>query len=1004
MKRIYYSLFVVFFVTSTSIAQTTCSGGQFQTQADVDAFGVQFSDCNSIEYLEIFLNADDMDPISNLDAFSNVEYVGFLSINDQGIYPNTYVSLQPFSNLTSVGDAVFTTVHDFTGLENLIEVEGGLIINFVNLEAEHISLVPFNNLASATTICLDIEDAGAYLTDVFPSLNVLQNLIIGEGAQSLESFNVAELSGFSAIQQLETFQIGSVMGQPNHIGSLDILNNVETISIFVIDWLTCNSFDGFQNLQTAGDMTFLIFNFSGGIIDFPMLETSGNMWFWINQEVDSYYSFPLLNSCGYMYLFQDLGANSFNLSMPSLNTINGFFEYSNYSSQINEVLEFPQLDSVTGDFTIQGTSWSDLDVFSNLLSIGGDVIIGANPQLSNCDIMALCEKVAVAPDQIELNSNADGCNSIAELAIACQVGGISGTVYLDLNCNGVVDFEDNAVMNPIILDSEGLPIGGSGSNGDYFIPFLPNTTFELAPQPVEAALATLPITIVTGDIEQVFGGNDFLMCPNFDFHDCSVSAFSNGPPRPGFDLVYNVIIRNNGYNTESATVTFDLSNMPGASFAEVGNGVINGNNVSYDIDAIAAQEEIILELLINTSASTPLSTFQNPLITLYVINDDVPANNTYTWSQTVVGSYDPNDITVNIEAQNFTELPSEGLALDYTIRFQNTGTASAEFVRVTDIIEEDLNLGSIQMLSSSHSFQLSFNENREVEWLFENIQLPDSTTDLEGSQGYIHYRIKTNADVTIDDVIENTAAIYFDYNEPVITNTATTIFYTCPVQIAATGTASVCEGESIEMIASTGWDNYEWMLGNEVVGDQSSISLGGLAAGIYNLSYSGSTQYCESMDMLELNIIDIPQAPTIIQNGNTLTASGSGVFTWSLNGVLLDEMTNTLNITESGNYSVILTSNGCESSLGEGNFTFIGVYELTSGEILVFPNPTADFITITIPDNLIGSSMVLIDMLGNEVMNNGKITSNKITLDCSTLATGIYELRIGNLNKVVVRQ
>jgi hypothetical protein len=48
--------------------------------------------------------------------------------------------------------------------------------------------------------------------------------------------------------------------------------------------------------------------------------------------------------------------------------------------------------------------------------------------------------------------------------------------------------------------------------------------------------------------------------------------------------------------------------------------------------------------------------------------------------------------------------------------------------------------------------------------------------------------------------------------------------------------------------------------------------------------------------------------------------------------------------------------------------------------------------------------MVLIDILGNEVMNNGKVTGNKIVLDVSALATGIYELRIGNLNKVVVRQ
>jgi hypothetical protein len=47
------------------------------------------------------------------------------------------------------------------------------------------------------------------------------------------------------------------------------------------------------------------------------------------------------------------------------------------------------------------------------------------------------------------------------------------------------------------------------------------------------------------------------------------------------------------------------------------------------------------------------------------------------------------------------------------------------------------------------------------------------------SHGFIHFRIKTIPGLGVADVVENSVAIYFDFNEPVITNTATTIFYEC---------------------------------------------------------------------------------------------------------------------------------------------------------------------------------------------------------------------------------
>ena len=49
--------------------------------------------------------------------------------------------------------------------------------------------------------------------------------------------------------------------------------------------------------------------------------------------------------------------------------------------------------------------------------------------------------------------------------------------------------------------------------------------------------------------------------------------------------------------------------------------------------------------------------------------------------------------------------------------------------------------------------------------------LPDSGTDLYGSNGFVSFNIKTKSDLQPFAVINNSAGIIFDTNLPVITNT-----------------------------------------------------------------------------------------------------------------------------------------------------------------------------------------------------------------------------------------
>ncbi|WP_425420808.1 DUF7619 domain-containing protein [Phaeodactylibacter xiamenensis] len=136
-----------------------------------------------------------------------------------------------------------------------------------------------------------------------------------------------------------------------------------------------------------------------------------------------------------------------------------------------------------------------------------------------------------------------------------------------------------------------------------------------------------------------------------------------------------------------------------------------------------------------------------------------------------IGAYDPNDkrgIPTGYGQEHFIE---QGQELEYHIRFQNTGTDTAFTVVIADRISEALDLTSIRPGASSHPYTFSIEKDRHVEFRFENILLPDSTTNLAESVGFVKFKISQKPGLPLGTEIRNQAAIYFDFNEAILTNT-----------------------------------------------------------------------------------------------------------------------------------------------------------------------------------------------------------------------------------------
>lgn len=134
------------------------------------------------------------------------------------------------------------------------------------------------------------------------------------------------------------------------------------------------------------------------------------------------------------------------------------------------------------------------------------------------------------------------------------------------------------------------------------------------------------------------------------------------------------------------------------------------------------------------------------------------------------GSFDPNEkraFPIGYGDDHHIEVDTR---LEYQINFQNTGTDTAFLVTLRDTLTKHLDISTLEFGASSHSYRWEVSPNGTLKFIFENILLPDSTTNEAASHGFVKYKISPVATTALGTTIENSAAIYFDFNAPVITN------------------------------------------------------------------------------------------------------------------------------------------------------------------------------------------------------------------------------------------
>lgn len=395
------------------------------------------------------------------------------------------------------------------------------------------------------------------------------------------------------------------------------------------------------------------------------------------------------------------------------------------------------------------------------------------------------------PDTMECNNckfvfvdDASGTIGVSDtLQIAIHGNSVVGRVYYDYNNSGSFDAGDEVYHNPLVTVAPATGQVQSNYYGGYKFNTAVDGQYTLTPPAVTTCQNQIipPTQTVTLGPGNSTATADFRIVPTTATYDMAMDWIENRLMVHFGALNYLLTITNNGGTTSPAgtvTLSFDslLMHLAIADPSNFLNYVLptsyGPNGATFDVPAIAPCQSYTINMFFRGTMPAATLTANHISLSGYP-NDGNPTNNELFEEMEMVAGVDPNDKQVDKKVIYIPELIS-AQKLCYTIRFQNTGNAPAYNIRLIDTLASNIDIASFNAISSSHPYTLVNRGDNVLEFRFNNIQLIDSTTDEPNSHGYVTFTVARPDGLQIGDVIENFADIYFDYNEPVRTNTATT--------------------------------------------------------------------------------------------------------------------------------------------------------------------------------------------------------------------------------------
>ncbi len=819
-------LFSFLFIVNITIAQDCPSGDlTITTQAEMDDFLISYPNCTeingsvliegpgitnllglqnitSIEHSLIIENNENLTSLSGLD---NLIFLGddfsdhFEIVNNDGL-----TNLSGLDNLTSLGTLRIQdneNLSSLSGLDNLTSINYSLIIR------DNESLISLSSLINIT----EIENGYTEIRNniSLTSLSGLDNI-----TRLGTSFTISHNTSLINLLPLGnlTYVFGSVVifNNPN----LTSLSGLENMTEFNGEVLISNN-DALTNLLGLHNVTSvggeLVIQDNDNLINLSGLENiisiGGNLVIMNNGNLITLSGLDNLNTIGISLLIHN-NSNLVNLSglnnlstidvdlvigIPFINPSSGLINLSgldnltsigrslhiNNNEDLVSLSGLDELSSLGGGIFIENNNvLSDISSIENVsnVNIDSNISIINNPMLAFCSLPNICNHI-VNGGVLNVSENAPGCNSLDEVATNCFFGRISYPIFYDLNENGTLEvgepfFRDASVtINPGNFVNYGnLTNGGLTYKefGDYVVSYnsLATPFWELTTN------SSYNVSLTEADpADTVFFGIKPIL-----FYSNMTPGIVMGNLRCNDSQVFNIYGENTGTRiVDNGTLWLEIDpNVASIEYIDIPDTIVAPNLYGWHFNELFPSHIVHKQIRLGIPGPPDFPIGDELHFQSYITYTDMTGDYTssiFEYNEIVDCAYDPNDKLVNpIYPFNYALI---GEPLTYTIRFQNTGNAEAYDVVIRDTLDPNLNPATFRVIASSHDAVLNteLKDDQYLSFNFNNIFLPDSTTNFEASQGFVMYSIQAYEDIPETTQITNTAGIYFDFNPPIITNT-----------------------------------------------------------------------------------------------------------------------------------------------------------------------------------------------------------------------------------------
>lgn len=711
--------------------------------------------------------------LESIEALGGVQYFGG-GIGAGGEKLKSFRGLEGAVNLKSLslGGPLITSLD---GLQNLESVEGNVGISRTKIK----SLEELRKLSHIG------GDLNFQLNDSLISLSGLENL--NELKGDLEVLENASLPNFIGLGKIDSVRELRIQNNPSLI-SLEGLESIDFVKriIEISKNEKLATLQGLENVREIVQSFFIYENKSLKTIDhLDNLEKIG--WHFTIRENDSLVTIPRIQKLDSIGGDLTIRFNDF------LRNLKGF-ESLRYIRRNLEIGSCNSLVSLSGLENLQaigdGNDWNgnltisgnlglrDLEgMGSNVFNTLNHLFVEINLFLTICNSADVCTYLTNG-GVATISRNMPGCNDVDEVLASCEnLSKIAYRIFYDLNGSGIQDPEEETHGDGGIRVEPGEKLYFSNLE-DEGILFLKQGNYTIHYN--ENALPDWELTTDSAsyhlNVDGAFLSDTlyFGVQPTSQFSE--LKTFANSPKtRCFFDAIFDVRAKNTGTTLLSGIMWLDIAEIVDyVQFISPPDTMLSSDVYGWRFDSLFPGKQIVRRVNVGIPGPNEFGIggpMPFPVFAEYFDGTELFQSDTFDYSPRILCAWDPNDKLVHPNREGDYTLFEEDLL--YTVRFQNTGNDFAHDIILRDTLDENLDPTTFQFMSTSHPGNLSITleDDRFLSFEFNNIYLPDSTLDFDGSQGYVSYLISPNPGLLEETEIHNSASIYFDRNPPIVTNT-----------------------------------------------------------------------------------------------------------------------------------------------------------------------------------------------------------------------------------------